>query len=231
MMNNWYMKFYCNLSKVPLESSRAAAVTPIYPSTSGGYQVPHCLAGSNHPYGDAAFPTPAKAKSQKPVCKQAHKRHHPEEKFVRIRRRKPDGCSSLKIPRLECYKKRSIPQTFTPTAAGEEKPVGRRGAKRHHLEESCEEDLGCPSAKIPRLQLCDNIPIHQTLTPADAGAEEPILRRGAKRYHPEDNFEEDLGCPSAKIPRLDLEDKLTPKKVAPTVRRRILKRPSFWGKF
>ncbi|XP_070118163.1 DPEP2 neighbor protein-like [Equus przewalskii] len=41
----------------------------------------------------------------------------------------------------------------TPAKVEAEKPVPRRGLKRHRAVAEPEEDLGCPKPKIPRLQL------------------------------------------------------------------------------
>ncbi|XP_052583924.1 DPEP2 neighbor protein-like isoform X3 [Peromyscus eremicus] len=41
----------------------------------------------------------------------------------------------------------------TPAKAEEEKPAPRRALKRQRVQEESDQDLGCPSAKIPRLKM------------------------------------------------------------------------------
>ncbi|KAM7332560.1 DPEP2 neighbor protein [Alexandromys fortis] len=41
----------------------------------------------------------------------------------------------------------------TPAKAEEEKPAPRRARKRQRVQEESDQDLGCPSAKIPRLKM------------------------------------------------------------------------------
>uniref|UniRef100_A0A673UKM8 DPEP2 neighbor n=1 Tax=Suricata suricatta TaxID=37032 RepID=A0A673UKM8_SURSU len=57
----------------------------------------YCLVGGYRTYGDAPLATPAKKEAEKPVPRQAPKRH------LRVTESdEKDGCPSPKIPRLQC---------------------------------------------------------------------------------------------------------------------------------
>ncbi|XP_008837348.1 DPEP2 neighbor protein [Nannospalax galili] len=100
-----------NLSSVPCESSYSALAPPTAPSPLGYYHVlykghtqaqmswhgeTYCLVGGYRVYGDAPLDTPAKAREEKPMPRQASKR-------CRIQKESDQdlGCSSAKIPCLK----------------------------------------------------------------------------------------------------------------------------------
>ncbi|XP_036201704.1 DPEP2 neighbor protein [Myotis myotis] len=91
----------------------------------------------------------------------------------------------------------------TPAKVEAEKPVPRRAQKRHRPVEWSNKDLGCPSPKIPRLEHDSKRLTPQKLTPTKVEAEKPVPRRALKRCRPADGLDEDLGCSSPKIRRLE----------------------------
>ena len=170
--------------------------------------------------------TPAKAKAEKPVPREALRGCHAGEEFNTIQRLELDG-------------ERLTAQKLTQAKAGVEKPVRRRAPKRRHPGDSSDEDLGCSSPKIPRLELEDNRLTPQNLTPANVGKEKPVPRRSLKRHHSGENSDQVLGCSSPKIQRLEqdgetlMPQKLTPAKTyaeKPVRRGTLNKRRSSWVK-
>ncbi|XP_036297120.1 DPEP2 neighbor protein [Pipistrellus kuhlii] len=93
---------------------------------------------------------------------------------------------------------------------------GPRGArKRHYPVEWSNKDLGCSSPKIPRLEHDSKRLTPQKLTPEKMEVEKPDPRPALKRHHPVEKLNENLGCSSPKIQRLDYGGgRLSPLKLA-----------------
>ncbi|XP_014392283.1 PREDICTED: uncharacterized protein LOC106725475 [Myotis brandtii] len=103
----------------------------------------------------------------------------------------------------------------TPAKVKAEKSVPRGAHKRHYPVKWSNKDLGCSSPKIPRLEDGGKRVTPQKLTPTKVEAEKPVPRRALKRRHPVEVLDEDLGCSSPKIQRLEHGGwRLTPQKLA-----------------
>ncbi|KAF7463140.1 Hypothetical predicted protein [Marmota monax] len=114
-----------NLSAVPWESSAAAAVPPMSPSTPAYHYVlyqgcgetqvgwhgeTYCLVGGYRLYGDAPLPTPPKAKAEKPAEKPAQKPNQRGRGAPKKRRAPAETEKTLGCPRPKIPAKKALPQ-------------------------------------------------------------------------------------------------------------------------